>query len=50
MSKIDISIVYRDRIEQIEKEIKVAIKHKNWSKKSQLEYEKQKLENILSKI
>lgn len=50
MSKIDISMVYRDRIEQIEKDIKVAIKHRNWDKKWQLSKEKANLELKIKEI
>lgn len=45
---IDVSRVYRERIEQIEKDVKIAIKHKNWLQKSQLEHEKQKLKKVLA--
>lgn len=50
MSKIDVSMVYKDRIEQIENDIKLAIKHKKWDKKWQLMKEKAKLELKIEEI
>ncbi|MBY6846704.1 hypothetical protein HYI19_18085 [Clostridium botulinum] len=44
MSKIDISTVYRDRVEQIEKDMKKAKKYKKWPIFYKLRAEKERLE------
>ncbi|MCD3211802.1 hypothetical protein G8T71_10590 [Clostridium botulinum C/D] len=50
MSKIDISTVYKERIEEIEKQQKQLIYKKNWAKFYELKAEKEKLEQILSEF
>lgn len=42
--KIDFQQVYRDRIKIIDKQIKVAIANKEWTKKAKLEAEKANLQ------
>lgn len=50
MSKLDIATVYKDRIEQINIDIKLAIRSRNWDKKWQLMKEKAKLEIKIKEI
>lgn len=50
MSRIDISTVYKERIEEIEKQQKQLIYKKNWAKFYKLKAEKENLEQILSKF
>lgn len=50
MAKIDISTVYKERIEEIEKQQKQLILKKNWTKYYELKAEKEKLEQILSEF
>ncbi|MCY6958848.1 hypothetical protein [Clostridium brassicae] len=50
MPKIDILRVYKERIEEIEKQQKQLILKKKWSKYYEVKAEKKKLEQILSEI
>lgn len=49
MSKIDISTVYKDRIKQIDEDMKKAKKSKKWTDFYKLKQEKENLEHILTK-
>jgi len=46
--KIDFDRVYQERIEEIDKQITIAICRKHWGIKSSLEIEKKKLLRVLS--
>lgn len=50
MSKLDIATVYRDRIEQIKIDIKLAVRSRNWDKKWQLMKEKANLEQKIEEM
>lgn len=50
MAKIDITTVYKERIEEIEKQQKQLIYKKNWTKYYQLKQEKENLQQILSEF
>ncbi len=48
--KIDLKTVYKDRIEEINNQIRKAIKNKKWTDKSKLEAEKVDLQNKIKQI
>lgn len=41
--KIDYRKLYRDRLEEVVKQISLAVRHKDWATKNKLETEKQDL-------
>ncbi|EES48190.1 hypothetical protein NE172_01990 [Clostridium botulinum] len=48
--KFDLKTVYRDRIEEIDKQIRKAIRDKKWTEKAKLEAEKIELQNKIKQI
>ncbi len=50
LMKIDLKTVYKDRIEEINNQIRKAIKNKKWTDKSKLEAEKVDLQNKIKQI
>lgn len=48
--KIDFNEVYKDRLREIDKQIKIAIYRKHWGIKSYLEIEKKELQKTLNVV